>query len=511
MSPDDTPRKSFGHAVRWAYAARLGHRGIALLLTFILAGMLGPTHFGTIAMAMAYILFIEMLVTQGMTAAIVQRKDLTREHLDSVFWVILGAGLLLAGAGAALSPWWAKLNDLPELGPVTTVLSLSIPINTLTIVHTALRQRAMDFRTLALLNGGSAIIGGAAGIAMALAGCGVWSLVGQQLLRSIVWSSLLWRLGNWRPRPRCSLRRLRDLVGVSSGMLVSRLGEYASSQSDAVLMGLLFGPTAVGLYRMAERLMSTLLDIAARSLQAVSVPHFSHLQDDPAALRSALLSCLRVSTGLTIPAMALIAAVSDQLMALLGARWVPAAAVLKIIIIMGIVKAATLFTDPLLLARRRAWTIASLAWGLGLLTAGTLATVGVLTADAATERQITAIALAHTTVFVVFYGSASLFIVRRLCRVSLRHLAGAIAPGLASGLTAGLIAAAIAVTGAPDEWGVVAGLVMIGLPAALGAALVLLLLDPGLRAAAANMLRLPPRADTAGSIAPPASAQPHDG
>ncbi|MDY7109390.1 MAG: oligosaccharide flippase family protein, partial [Planctomycetota bacterium] len=394
MSSVETSRKSFSHAVRWAYAARLGHRGIGLLLTFILAGLLGPKHFGTIAMAMAYILFMEMLVTQGMTAALVQRRDLTEEHLDSAFWLILLAGILLAGAGAALGPLWGRVNGLPALGPVIAVLSLSIPINALTIVHVALRQRAMDFRTLALLNGGGSIIGGAAGIAMAVAGCGIWSLVGQQLVRCIIWSVMLWRLTDWRPRRRCSPRRLRELLGVSGGMFVSRLGEYASSQSDAVLMGLFFGPVAVGLYRMAERLMSTLLDVAARSLQAVSVPHFSHLQDDPPALRKALLTCIRVGTGLTIPAMALIAAVSDQLMALLGTQWMPAAAVLKIVIIMGIVKAATLFTDPLLLARRRAWTIASLAWALGLLTAGTLAVVGAAMMAAAVEDQITAIALA---------------------------------------------------------------------------------------------------------------------
>jgi PST family polysaccharide transporter len=511
MSSAEPARKSFGHAVRWAYIARLGHRGIGLLLTFILAGLLGPKHFGTIAMAMAYILFLEMLVTQGMTAAIVQRRDLTEEHLDSAFWLILAAGTLLAGVSAALGPWWGRVNGLPELGPVIAVLSISIPINALTIVHIALRQRAMDFRTLALLKGGGSIIGGAFGIAMAFAGCGIWSLVGQQLVRSVVWSGLLWRVVDWRPRLRCSPRHLRDLLGVSSGMLASRLGEYASSQSDAVIMGLFFGPTAVGLYRMAERLMSTLLDVAARSLQAVSVPHFSHLQDDPEALRKALLSCIRVSTGLAIPAMALIAAVGDQLMALLGARWMPAAAVLKIVIIMGIVKAATLFTDPLLLARRRAWTIASLAWALGLLTAGTLTVVGMLMTHATIERQITAIALAHTTMFVVFYGGASVFVLRRLCRLPLRKLVGAMAPGLAAGLAAALIVAAIATSGGPDSLGPVGALALTALPAAVGAAAVLLLLDQELRAAVAGALRFPARTGATRPIGTAAPGRSRDG
>lgn len=478
----------------------MGQRCISLLLTFILASVLGPKNFGTVAMAMAYILFIEMFVAQGMAAAIVQRKELAREHLDSVFWLVLAAGAILTGASIALSPWWASINGLPQLGPVISVLSLSIPINTLTIVHTALRQREMDFRTLALLSGASSIIGGATGVAMALAGCGVWSLVAQQLVRSVLWSGFLWQLSTWRPRLRFSLHHIRALFGVSSGMLVSRLGEYAASQSDAVLMGLLFGPVAVGLYRMAERLMATLLDIAARSLQAVSVPHFSSLQDDPDALRRALLSCIRLSAGLTIPAMALIAAVSDPLMALIGEQWLPAAAVLKIVVIMGIAKAVTFFTDPLLLARRRTWTIALLAWSLGILTAATLGTVGFMMKEAATEHQIIAIALAHTTIFVVFYGAASIVFVRRLCHVSLRQFAAAIMPGLGAGLAATLIAAAISTSVGPPQFAPALELILISAPAAVSAVLMLVLLEPSFRALAGNALHFLSRPQMKGAL-----------
>lgn len=485
----ETKRKNFRDAVRWAYVSRVAQRCIALLLTFVLAGILGPKNFGVVAMATAYILFIEMFVAQGMAAAIVQRKDLAREHLDSVFWLVLAAAALLTGASIVVAPWWASINGLPELGAVISFLSISIPINALTIVHTALRQREMDFRTLALLSGASSIIAGAVGVMMALLGCGVWSLVAQQLIRSALWSAALWKISPWRPRLRFSFRHMCALFGVSSGMLVSRIGEYVASQSDAILMGIFFGPVAVGLYRMAERLMTTLLDMASRSLQAVSVPHFSSLQDDTDALRRAVLSCIRLSASITIPAMAVIAAVSDPLMAVLGEKWMPAAAVLKIVVIMGIAKAVTFFTDPLLLARRRTWTIALLAWSLGILTAATLGTVGFMMKEAATEHQIISIALAHTTIFVAFYGGASIVLARRLCHVSLRQFAAAIMPGLAAGLAATLIAAAISTSVGPPQFAPALELVLISAPAAVSAVLMLVLLDPSLRALAGNALR----------------------
>jgi O-antigen/teichoic acid export membrane protein len=485
----ETKRKNYRDAVRWAYVSRVAQRCIALLLTFVLAGILGPKNFGVVAMATAYILFIEMFVAQGMAAAIVQRKNLAREHLDSVFWLVLAAAALLTAASIVVAPWWAAVNGLPELGAVISVLSISIPINAVTIVHTALRQREMDFRTLALLSGASSIIAGAVGVMMALLGCGVWSLVAQQLIRSALWSAALWEISLWRPRLRFSFRHMRALLGVSGGMLVSRLGEYAASQSDAILMGIFFGPLAVGLYRMAERLMTTLLDMASRSLQAVSVPHFSSLQDDADALRKAVLSCIRLSASITIPAMAVIAAVSDPLMAVLGEKWMPAAAVLKIVVIMGIGKAVTFFTDPLLLARNRPWTIALLAWTLGIVTATTLGTVGAMMNGAPVERQLIAIAIAHTTVFVLLYGIASFTLTRRLCGASARQFAAAIAPGLGAGLASALTATAIATSGMLWNGSAAVALIATAAPAAIAAGITLILLDPTIRQIASHSLR----------------------
>ena len=123
----ESQRKSFPHAVKWAYASRMGQRCISLLLTFVLASVLGPKNFGTVAMAMAYILFIEMFVAQGMTAAIVQRKELAREHLDSVFWLVLAAGAVLTGASIALSLSLFSMEIVPTRTgrPVAWVSTIS--------------------------------------------------------------------------------------------------------------------------------------------------------------------------------------------------------------------------------------------------------------------------------------------------------------------------------------------------------------------------------------------------
>jgi PST family polysaccharide transporter len=472
---------TFRHAVKWAYLMTWAQRGIALLLTFILAAILDPADFGTVAMATAYIIFIELFVAQGMAAAIIQRKDLDRLHLDSVFWLLLGASLALAGVSIALSPLWAAVNGLPQLSSVIAVLSLSIPIKGLTVVQHAVLQREMAFRKLALVAGVTATIGGILGVVLALAGCGVWSLVAQQLVMSALAMAAMWLASDWRPRLRFSWGHVRSLLGFSGGAFAGQVGVYVANQADAVIIGLCFGPVALGLYRLADRIVRLLLQVATRSIQMVALPHFSRLQDDTEGLRAAVLSCVRLSATTTIPAMAILAAAAEPLMALLGSRWAPAATALQILIFLGIAKALTVFTGPLLLARGRVKTSALLVWALGIATAIALTVVGTTMRAAELPQQIFATATTLTIVYVLVFGAGSLVLMRRICDLRFGALLTATAPGAAAAIAAALTARMAASDNFFESRSPVLALLSILVPAVLAASVTLLLTDRKLR------------------------------
>ncbi len=481
---------TFRHALKWAYVATLSQRGIAVLLMFVLAAVLGPEDFGTVAMAGVYIIFIEMLVTQGMGAAIIQRKDLKNEHLDSVFWVILAVSAVLAGTSVAMSPWWAGVNDLPRLSPVIALLSLSIPIKGLTVVQHALLQRNMDYRNLAVMTGASSIAGGAVGVTMAFSGCGVWSLVAQQLVGSALAAAVMWKVSSWRPRFRFSLRHARDLFGFSGSVFASNLGVYTGVQSDVILMGVFFGPVAVGLYRLADRIMDLLLEVTTRSIQNVALPHFSSLQDDMPRLRAALLSCIRLSTAITIPAMTVVAVSSDQLMGVIGAKWAPAASVLKIAVFLGMAKSITLFSGSMLLALGRPKTVAALVWTISGATTAGLVVVSMSLGGAEVLQQITTVAFVKTGLFVLIHGTTTLVVMNLLCGIRLRQLGGALVPGLVAALAALLTAFVVSKGGAPSSAGSFAALLWIAVPAAGAAGITLIMVDQTVRQGAAQVLRI---------------------
>ena len=473
--------RTFRHALKWAYVATLGQRGIVLLVTFVLAAILGPQDFGTVAMATAYIIFIEMFVAQGMGAAIIQRKDLSREHLDSVFWLIVAASIVLSGVSVLLSPWWAAVNHLPELGSVITFLSLSVPIKGLSVVQEALLRRKMDFRNLALLRGAALIIGGAVGVTMALRGFGVWALVGQQLVGSALATAVMWKVSDWRPRLFFSWCRARSLFGFSGGMLASQLGVYAARQADVIVMGIFFGPVAVGLYSLAIRIMESLLEVLTRSIQSVALPHFCSLQDDAPGLRAAVLSCIRLSATITIPAMTLLALTSDRLMILLGDQWAPAATVLKIVVLVGIVKSVTLFCDPLLIAKGRTTTVAVMTWLYAVISTAMIVFVGLSYSHKGVASLVVAVALVQTGTFLVFGGIVRAVVIKIVTQCSVQALFLAVFRGAGAALAALVTVAVIHRLGLTPTMPGAAALLVVLLPSAGAAGITLYVLDSNVR------------------------------
>lgn len=418
----------------------IGDRAISALITVVLAGILGPREFGLVSIALIYINFMQMFLDQGLAVALIQKKDLKQEHCDAVFWMNLGVSLLFVGMTVLISGWSAKINHAPDLARLLSVLSLCIPIEGLSLVQAALVRRDMDFKSLTIRSNVSMFIGGATGLAMAFAGFGVWALVGQQLVRDFSALLLLWKLGHWRPRVEFSWAHLKDLMGFSLHNFVAGLGTFADQQTGAILLGVLFGPLAVGLYRLAERLMGSVMSMATTSIQGVSLPEFARLQDQPEELRKSALSCIRLSSMVTMPALAGMVAVSGQLTATLGPKWMPATNVLKILCLQGMILALSYFTGPLMTALGRPKQVAKLVWASTVIGVLFLLGSGALLRNAAVNWQVTGIALARSIPNVFFVTPVFLYLLMHFAGVSFRDLIGSV---INSALSSASIVAAI--------------------------------------------------------------------
>jgi PST family polysaccharide transporter len=409
-----------------------GTQGLGNVVSLVLAAILGPKEFGTVTIALIFLAFIQLLLEQGLEDALVQRHRLEAEHLDSACWFVVSCSLVLMGVSIGASQWWAGLNHQPVVGSVLRVLSFKIPIYALTIVQRAVMVRRLEFKALAFQWNMAEVIGGVIGIGMAAAGFGLWSLVGQQLGRDLSALALLWKISGWRPQIRFSFSHIKDLFSFSIATFLAALGSYLQSQADTLVIGLFFGPTAVGLYRLADRIRLSTLTVVTKTVQWISLPKLSKLQDDPVKLRNTYLSLLRVSMAATAPVMISLAATSDLVVGVLGAKWHAAAQAISLLCLMGIFEGFTVLTTPLLQARSEPMSVARLVWVFGLVNILLTATCGYYLREASMSWQVNGVALCKLSAFVLAYFPVNMAMARRASDASARAVAHAMSSGAAA-------------------------------------------------------------------------------
>jgi len=462
MNPTTEPGTvRYRRALSWSLLMVAGQQGVTALVSFVLAAILGPSSFGTVAMASVYILFIQMLLQQAIPA-IIQRKDLEPEHVDSAFWLVMAATVVITGISVALSGLWAAVNRTPDLQPIIVVLSLLVPLQGLVVVQEAVLRRSMDFRSLAVRSLVAAAFGGVVGITMALRGAGTWALVGQQLATGIVGTIVLWSVSRWRPRLRFSWAHARDLVGFSVGSSLASLAAFVNVRSDVILIGLFFGAFAVGLYRLASRFTEIVVDFLSRSMQQVAFPELSLLQADTGAFARRMRDIMAQSGLLTLPALGVLAGCAEPLLRLFGPEWAGASEALQILCLVAGVKALTLIGAAGLQAIGRPHVLAALSWLAAALSAGALVAAGLALRDSAVADQVLGMAASRAVVYVGVIGPIEVVVIHRCCAVNARSLLGAIYSPALIGIAAALAGVLWTMTGVDHSWSPAAALAATG-------------------------------------------------
>jgi PST family polysaccharide transporter len=412
-----TKEKSFRHAVKWAYVMQGSEQGLNALFTFLFAAILGPKDFGTVAMGMAYILFVKLILEQGFLPALVQKRDLQKEHLDSVFFLNLSLSIVLMLASIGMSKWWARVNHLPILAPVISALSLILVLEGLTIVQKAVLERDLDFKSFSIRSIIANLVGGAVGLGMAWKGYGVWSLVGKQLSTDFLGFIVLWRLSHWRPGLSFSVKAIRDLLSYSLGSFTGNLGVWLNGQIDTLIIGLFFGPVSVGLYRLAGRIPTIILAGTTSSLQAAAFPQFCRIQENFAELRENVLSCFRMGGVLSIPLLAGVAVLSKPILSILGPKWADASTAMTIVCFAAMFQPIALFTAPLLQSLSKTHFLAAIEWGNAALLATSISIAGLLLRGQDVQHQVTGIAATRLITTVCIFMPFLVWMFRRFAGI----------------------------------------------------------------------------------------------
>ena len=316
----------------WRFLERWGAQGVTLIVGLVLANILGPKIYGSIALVTVFTTILQVFVDSGLGTALIQKKDADDLDFSSVFWFNICVCVLLYLLMFLCAPVIATFCKRPELVSVIRVLSLILIISGVKNIQQSYVEKNLMFKKFffATLSGtlGAAVVG----ITMALLGFGVWALVAQTLFNATVDTLILWITVKWRPKKKFSIQRFKQLFSYGWKILASSLINTFYNELRSLIIGAYYSSEDLAFYNKGSQFPKYAVENINSSMNSVLLPVLSRIQGDVDAIRSATRKVIRCSSYIIWPLMVGLCMVSDKLiLVLLNEDWLPASIFLKII------------------------------------------------------------------------------------------------------------------------------------------------------------------------------------
>lgn len=336
----------------WALVQNGGQQAVSTVVFLALARFfLTKEEFGLVALASLLIVFLNVLVRQGLGTALIQRREIDDEHLVTTFWANVSLAILLALLVVFLAGPIAGLLGDTRIVSILQVMSIAVVLTSLGLTQEAILSRKFLFKALAIRAIAAASAGGVAGLVVAAMGGGVWALVTMNITNALVGVLVLWRASQWRPGLRFYPGKLRELMGVSMGVFGVGLVGYFNQFVDQIVVGTLLGPSALGIYYVGNRIIKAVMAISTNSLVSVSLPGFSAVQDDMERLRRGIMLAVSMTALVGFPIFSLLmVSASEVTGVILGDKWEAAIPIMSWLAAAAMIYSVQNFNGSILIA-----------------------------------------------------------------------------------------------------------------------------------------------------------------
>jgi teichuronic acid exporter len=316
----------------WSALDSLGTQAIGLLISLVLANILGPSVFGLVAMLTIFMAIANVFVNSGFSSALIRKTERTEADFSTTFYFSLAVSIGCYALLFFCAPYIAQFYQQPELTLLTRVIALTIIINTFAAIPRVKLTVNLNFKTQAKCNLIALAISGTLALMLAYLGYGVWALVAQQLTLAIVNVSMLNLLTPWWPKQKFSNKSFKELFGFGSKLLLSGLIDTVYKNAYGLIIGKQFGGIELGLFNQANKLSSLPATTLTGVIQKVTYPMLSAMQHDTKKLDAAYLLMLQFSASIIFPVMFGLCIIAKPFIAvLLGPQWQGSAEFISII------------------------------------------------------------------------------------------------------------------------------------------------------------------------------------
>ena len=352
-------KKTIYRSALFAVAMQWGVRAIGLVSVVVLARLLQPEDFGIVAVALSAAALVELFGWIGLRQALLRVETPERSHYDTAWTIQLVLFLFLALVMIAIAPLAARFYGNPAVTGILWAISLRLVALAVANIGIVDFERDMTYGRDMTMR-----------LSVRLAAL-VVSLIAAWILRNywalvigMLAQSFFWVIGTYvaHPyRPRLDLSRRAEILGVSLWMFLSTFSEWVQQQIERLVLGR-FAPVAtIGLYSVSKDLSSIFTQEIATALNRVTFVTVSRENGGTGAGAGGVATVIGAYAAIVAPlAAGLVATAPDTIAVLLGAKWLPAAPLMRIIAIYTGIQGLYLMVGSVLQASGQARRAAAL-------------------------------------------------------------------------------------------------------------------------------------------------------
>ena len=315
----------------WRFAERCGAQIVSLIVSIVLARILIPEDYGTVALITVFTSILQVFVDSGLGTALIQKKNADDLDFSSVFFFNFIVCIILYVCMFLVSPFIAKFYHNFQLVPIIRVLSLTIIISGVKGIQQAYVSKNMLFKRFFFATLGGTIFSAFIGIWMAYHGFGVWSLIFQQLSNNAIDTLILWITVKWRPKKMFSWQRLQTLLSFGWKLLVSSLLETVYNNLRNLIIGTMYSSADLAYYNQGDKYPMVLATNINSSIDSVLFPTMAGVQDNKDRIKQMTRRAIKTSSYIMAPLMMGMAFCAEPLVKIiLTEKWLPCVPFLRI-------------------------------------------------------------------------------------------------------------------------------------------------------------------------------------
>lgn len=315
----------------WRFAERIGAQLVAFVVSIVLARLLDPTAYGTVALITVFTTILQVFVDSGLGNALIQKKNADNTDFSTVFFTNIVFCSVLYFLLFILSPFIASFYGNSELTAYIRVLGLTVVISGIKNVQQAYVSRHMLFKKFFFSTLGGTIAAGVIGVLMALNGFGVWALVVQQVINLAIDTTILWATVRWRPNLVFSFGRLKGMFSFGWKLLVSGLLETVYNNVRQLLIGKIYSSADLAQYNRGSQFPQLIIQNVNTSIDSVLLPAMSKEQEHNERVKSMTRRSIRISTYIMAPLMMGLVFTGNSVVGLvLTDKWLPSVYFMRI-------------------------------------------------------------------------------------------------------------------------------------------------------------------------------------